>query len=207
MKKIVRLTESELKNIVEQSVRRAITEGAVNEYGWKDFRNDALMAGGLGAAGLATVGGNAYLHDDEPEVNPEQQEINQAVTDEFGSPQGKLPADTIGWKEANGYYEGKIARAVTESISNLMNEISYDTISSAADKAEYKVDDMEHDYGKNSYVAAKARRQLGNFKKKQADDFTTASDNRKATMQKNDKDRHNGKRTYTNGVGWRTAKS
>ena len=102
---------------------------------------------------------------------------------------------------------GKIARAVTESISNLMNEISYDTISSAADKAEYKVDDMEHDYGKNSYVAAKARKQLGNFKKKQADDFTTASDNRKATMQKNDKDRHNGKRTYTSGVGWRTAKS
>jgi hypothetical protein len=82
------------------------------------------MAGGLGAAGLATVGGNAYLHDDEPEVNPEQQEINQAVTDEFGSPQGKLPADTIGWKEANGYYEGKIARSVTESINSLMKENS-----------------------------------------------------------------------------------
>jgi hypothetical protein len=38
MKQVIRLTESDLKNIVEKSVRRAIKEGAINEYGWKEFR-------------------------------------------------------------------------------------------------------------------------------------------------------------------------
>ena len=123
MKQVIRLTESDLKNIVEETVKRAIKEGAVNEYGWKDFRNDALMAGGIGAAGAGAIAGNAYLHGDDPEINPEQQEINQAVTDEFGSPQGKLQNDTIGWEEANKMYprENRIARAVTESIIRLMN--------------------------------------------------------------------------------------
>jgi hypothetical protein len=122
MKKIVRLTESELKNIVEKSVRRAIKEGAVNEkYGLKDFGKDVAFAGGLGAAGAAGLAGNAIYNSDEPEVDPQQQEINAAVTDEFGSPQGKiptqaeLPPDTRSWTGEN-----RIRRAVTESIKNLL---------------------------------------------------------------------------------------
>lgn len=122
MKKVIRLTESELNNIVEKSVRRAIKEGAVNEYGLKDLRNDALLGGGIAAASLGAVAGNAYLHDDEQEVNPKQQEINQAVADEFGSPQGKLPKDTISWNRANGLPESCIRRAVMESIKKLMRE-------------------------------------------------------------------------------------
>lgn len=121
MKKIVRLTESELKNIVEKSVRRAIKEGAVNEYGLKDFGKDAALVGGLGAAGAAGLAGNAIYNSDEPEVDPQQQEINAAVADEFGSPQGRiptqneLPPDTRSWTGEN-----RIRRAVRESIMNLM---------------------------------------------------------------------------------------
>jgi hypothetical protein len=137
MKKIVRLTESELKNIVEKSVRRAIKEGAVNEYGLKDFGRDAAFAGGLGLAGAGTLAGNAYLHGEDPEIDPQQQEINQAVTDEFGSPQGKLPNDTINFDDArrdprlNGYHvdssisnklESRIRGAVMESLIGLMRE-------------------------------------------------------------------------------------
>ena len=139
MKKIVRLTESELKNIVEKSVRRAIKEGAINEYGLKDFGRDAAFAGGLGLAGAGTLAGNAYLHGEDPEIDPQQQEINQAVTDEFGSPQGKVPNDTINFDDArrnpiehsvsnrlydypkDGTNEARIRRAVMESIKKLMD--------------------------------------------------------------------------------------
>lgn len=136
MKKIVRLTESELKNIVEKSVRRAIKEGAVNEYGLKDFGRDAAFAGGLGLAGAGTLAGNAYLHGEDPEIDPQQQEINQAVTDEFGSPQGKLPNDTINFDDArrnpiehgvsnrlyDKKFESRIRGAVMESLIGLMRE-------------------------------------------------------------------------------------
>ena len=126
MKKIVRLTESELKNIVEKSVRRAIKEGAVNEYGLKDFGKDALMVGGLGAAGAAGLAGNAIYNSDEPEVNPEQQEINMQTKKGLGQnalEPGGMPDDsTISWEDAinNPMHENRIRRAVRESIMNLM---------------------------------------------------------------------------------------
>jgi hypothetical protein len=126
MKKIVRLTESELKNIVEKSVRRAIKEGAVDEYGLKDFGKDALMAGGLGAAGAAGLAGNALYNSDEPEINPEQQEINMQTKQGLGQnvlePGGMPDNDTISWEDAinNPMHENRIRRAVRESIMNLM---------------------------------------------------------------------------------------
>ncbi len=140
MKKIVRLTESELKNIVETSVRRAIKEGAVNEYGLKDFGKDLAFAGGLGLAGAATVAGNEYLNGDKPEVNPQQQMINQQVKDGLGQhvlePGGEQDEKTINFDDArrdpklNNYHidpsisnrlESRIRGAVMESIKKLMN--------------------------------------------------------------------------------------
>jgi len=123
MKKIVRLTESELKNIVETSVRRAIKEGAVNE-GWGKDLAKVAGAGALGAAGMVGMAGaGAYDDQFEPKPTPSELGIKQAVSDEFGSPQGKpLPKDTIGWEEANRIPESRIRRAVMESIKNLMNE-------------------------------------------------------------------------------------
>ena len=134
MKKIVRLTESELNRIVERSVRRAINEGAINEGTVGDIAKGVAI--GLPLT-FGTVAGNEYLHKDDPEINPQQQEINQAVTDEFGSPQGKLPNDTINFDDArrdprlNNYHvdssisnklESRIRRAVMESLAGLMKE-------------------------------------------------------------------------------------
>lgn len=134
MKKIVRLTESELNRIVERSVRRAINEGVVNEANWKNIAAAAasvpLMYGGMVA--------HDKVHENDPEIDPQQREINQAVTDEFGSPQGKLPNDTtINFDDArrdprlNNYHvdssisnklESRIRGAVMESIKRLMKE-------------------------------------------------------------------------------------
>ena len=120
MKKIIRLTESELNKIVEASVKRTINEGAINEYGIKDFGKDAALVGAVGATTLGGMAGNAYFNDDDY-IDPEQQEINQAVEDEFGSVQGKLPNDTIGWEEAQSLRrESRIHRAIMESIRHIL---------------------------------------------------------------------------------------
>ena len=205
MKKIVRLTESELKNIVRNSVKRAINEHEVNEYSMKQFRNDAAATLGAGALGLGTLAGNAYIHQDDQDANPEQQEMNQPVADEFGSVQGKLPNDTIGWEEANkDKFESLISKAVMESVDRLMNEISDDTIKSAAEKAMSKKYDAEQKYGKNSYPVAHAKAQMDKFNHAYNNRFNAANDAKKARMTKNNYDRKEGTRAYKNGIGWRT---
>lgn len=130
MKKIVRLTESELKNIVENSVKRAIKEGAVEE-GWG--KNLALGGAlGLGAAGV--LGTENPISDRFDQQFADQEEVGRAFPEdraEYGdelNPQGKLPADTIGWEEANGRFESRIAKAVMESIQNLMKESGVDKL-------------------------------------------------------------------------------
>ena len=132
MKKIVRLTESELKNIVEKSVRRAIKEGAVDEGRFGDIMKGAGQVGagiGLGLAGLA---GNALYNSDEQDVNPDQQKINTQVKQGLGQnalePGGTPDDKTISWEDAinnpmddnNPMGENRIRRAVRESIMNLM---------------------------------------------------------------------------------------
>ena len=121
MKKTIRLTESELNRIVENSVRRIINESTINEYGLKDFGKDAALAGAIGTATLGSAIGNAYINDDD-EIDPQQQELNREVEREFGSAQGKLPNDTIGWEEAQRLKtESRIHRAIMESIRNLLS--------------------------------------------------------------------------------------
>ena len=127
MKKIVRLTESELKNIVETSVKRAIQEGAINEGFGKDMLKTAAMGGGLGLGMVGAAGAGAF--DSDPLLNEPQGAFPEDKA-EFGDrlkpansipSQDELPADTIGWKKAN-HMESRIRRAVMESIMNLMNE-------------------------------------------------------------------------------------
>ena len=125
MKQIIRLTESDLNKIVEEVVRRSIKEDTVNEYGMKDFGKDMLGLGlGAGAFG-GTLYGNAALHQDDPEIDPQQAEINQTVKDELGqnalSPRGSMPNDTISWEKANRF-ESVISKAITESINKLIND-------------------------------------------------------------------------------------
>ena len=125
MKQVIRLTESDLKNIVEKSVRRAIKDGVLTEEtlneGLKDKAIElAKMAGvsvAIAASWLAALGLGAFDNDPLIKQNDQQIEINKAVADEFGSAQGKTPNDTISWKS-----ESRIRRAVMESIKKLMRE-------------------------------------------------------------------------------------
>ena len=123
MKKIVRLTESELKDIVERSVRRAINEGAVDES-WKDIAKTAALGTGLGAATAGVLGTENPISDRMEQQFANRDEIGRAFPEdreEFGdklNPQKPLPADTIGWP---GVHESRIRRAVMESIKKLMN--------------------------------------------------------------------------------------
>lgn len=117
MKQIVRLTESELKNIVEASVRRAIKEGAVDEGKFgnaiKSGLKTAAVAGGIGAA---TIGGNAALHSDDNDDYIRDKNAKRIEA------QMKQIPDTISKGDiATGKFESRIRGAVMESIKKLMN--------------------------------------------------------------------------------------
>lgn len=207
MRKIIRLNENDLENIVKNVARRAIKENIDNEYNLKDFGKDALGFGlGAGAFGGA-VAGNAYLHGDDPDIDPEQAAINQTVKDDLGQdvlkPQHDLPNDTISWEKANRF-ENRISRAITESINSILNEISTDTIDSASDKADKKVGNAFRKYGPNNPITKRAREQKKKFSDEWNKEYTKGNDARKARLEKNREDRKNGKRTYQNGAGWRT---
>jgi hypothetical protein len=209
MKNIIRINENDLQRMVENSVRRALKEGAVNEYGLKDFGRDAAFAGGIGAAGAAGLAGNALYNYDEPEIDPQQQEINASVADEFGSPQGRipsqneLPSNTISWEKAN-QFEGKLNRAITESITNFINELSSDTRDEARAKAQKKYIANNSKYGPNAPRTQQARSQFNKFADSVDSEYYKGNTAKKARMDKNKEDRKTGKRTYVSGKGWRT---
>ena len=122
MKKIVRLTESELNRIVERSVRRAINEGTVNEVDWKGVRN--TVGAGIGAGLLTTGAAAAGAFDDDPLFN-DPQGADQEVVDFLGDNEyenEELP-DTIHFDDVrrDSKFESRIKGAVMESINKLMN--------------------------------------------------------------------------------------
>ena len=116
MKRIVRLTESELKNIVEASVRRAIKEGAVDEGWGKDMLKTAAIGGGLGL-GMAGAAGAGVYDDQMDDIDRNSRAFPEDRV-EYGDrlkPQSELPSDTISWEKAN-QFEGRVNRAIAESI-------------------------------------------------------------------------------------------
>ena len=206
MKKPIRITESDLQRMVENSVRRALKEGTVDE-GWG--KTAALGAGlGLGAAGL--VGTDNPVSRGLDRQFADQEEIGRAFPEdreEFGDelgPQKPLSPDTISWEKATGIGEGKINKAITESITNFINELSTDTIDSAREKAEEKYKNISRKNGACSPMGQHAKAQADKFKKAYADEYVKGNTARKARMDKNQEDRHSGKRTYIKGKGWRT---
>jgi len=123
MKKIVRLTESELNRIVERSVRRAINEGTLNEVNWKDVRN--TVGAGIGAGLLTTGAAAAGAFDDDPLFN-DPQGADQEVVDFLGDNEyenEELPNDTIHFDDVrrDSKFESRIKGAVMESIKKLIN--------------------------------------------------------------------------------------
>lgn len=123
MTQLIRLTESDLHKIVEETVRRTVDEG---------WGKDALKTAGIGAAfGLGAAG---TLATDNPISRgldrqfADQEEVGRAFPEdraEFGkalSPRGNAEDNTISWEKAN-QFEGKIRMAVMESINKIISEM------------------------------------------------------------------------------------
>jgi len=122
MAQIIRITESDLHKIVEETVKRTVDEG---------WGKDALKTVGLGAAlGLGAAG---TLATDNPISRSldrqfaDQEEVGRAFPEdraEFGkalSPRGSTEDNTISWEKANRF-EGKISKAIIESINKYLKE-------------------------------------------------------------------------------------
>lgn len=209
MRKPIRITESDLQRMVKNSVRRALKEEAVDE-GLKDWGRTAALGAGLGAAAAGAVGTDNPISRGLDRQFADQEEVGRAFPEdreEFGdelAPQSSLPSDTISWEKANGIGEGRINRAITESIRRFINELSTDTIDVASDKASRKYLNASAKYGDNSPRTRRAKEQSHKFANAWIDEYVKGNDARKARLDKNREDRQNGKRTYVKGKGWRT---
>ena len=132
-KKIIRLTESELKNIVEASVKRTINEGLITE----DMITEGSLAKKLAlylglpvmtvAAALADIGFGGPLSTGAERRYQEIQKNSQAFPEdrEFlhnNDSTATFRAEEPPVKKANGLPESRIKKAVTESIRKMMTE-------------------------------------------------------------------------------------
>ena len=124
MKKIVRLTESELKNIVETSVRRAIQEGAIDEGKVGDaarkvgkaVKSGVKSAAITGAIVGSTVAGHEALNKGNNDDHTRDKNAKRIEA------QMKQIPDTISKGDiATGKFESRIRGAVMESIKKLMS--------------------------------------------------------------------------------------
>lgn len=164
MTQIIRLTESDLHKIVEETVRRTVDEG---------WGKDALKTAGLGAAlGLGAAG---TIATDNPISRgldrqfADQEEVGRAFPEdraEFGdalSPRGNAEDNTISWEKAN-QFEGKISKAITESINNMVEGIMgdmWDGMKRGAYKMTHRPEAMA-DYDKRNADSERIRNNYAN---------------------------------------------
>lgn len=123
-KQLIRLTEEDLNKIVENSVRRAM----MNEYGLKD----ALKFGAAATIGTAAMATDNPLSRGIDRQFADQEEMGRASQvdrDEMkrnryldGLEKDGINTKTISWNDAN-QFEGKVSRAITESIDNFVNNL------------------------------------------------------------------------------------
>lgn len=99
--------------------------------------------------------------------------------------------------------ESRVNRIISETISNLINELSTDTIDSAKNKGCDKYEKAYRTYGECDPRTKKAESQYLKFKGKWDEDFANGNTTRKARMLSNREKRQKGERTYVNGKGWR----
>ena len=133
MKQIVRLTESELKNIVEASVRRAIKEGVVEgmvNEGLKDKALEVAKVLGISLtmalALLADFGNGGPISKALERQAAEQAEAGRAFPEDKAEYRGLLNPGGGASNDStavNSVPESRIRGAVMESIKKLMNEV------------------------------------------------------------------------------------
>ena len=206
-KNLIRLTESDLHKIVENSVRRAVKEGALNE-GLKDWGKTAALGAGLGAAAAGVVGTDNPVSrglDRQYQDYEENMSARPEDREEFGDDLKPMSQRQIKDPKTRSWTgENKINRAITESIRKFINEISTDTRDEASKKAFKKYLDNEYKHGKSDPRTQHAKDQYDTFANSYEDEFKNGNTAKKARMSKNKEDRESGKRTYVKGKGWRT---
>ena len=209
MRKPIRITESDLQRMVENSVKRALKEEAIDE-GLKDWGRTAALGAGLGAAAAGVVGTDNHISRGLDRQFADQEEVGRAFPEdraEFGDelgPQKTLSPDTISWEKANGIGEGRINRAITESIRRFINELSTDTRDEARKKAFRNFTKNSEKYGNADPRTQHAKDQYNTFANSYEQEYYKGNTAKKARMDKNREDRESGKRTYVKGKGWRT---
>lgn len=134
MKKIVRLTESELKNIVEASVKRTINEGLLTEEMLNENSFAKKLALYLGLPVATVVGALTAIGTDNPVSRglenqyQQAQQNSQAYPEDTEERQRNTDIDSF-YKDLNDdgvdttnikFDESRVKRAVTESLIRLM---------------------------------------------------------------------------------------
>lgn len=132
-KQLIRITEEDLNKMVENSVRRALKEGNINEYGFKDGMKDLgkfALAGGIGTAALATDnplsrGIDRQFADQEQmgrasQVDRDEMERNRYLD---GLEKDGIDTKTISWNDANQFESKIVNKAITESINDFVNNV------------------------------------------------------------------------------------
>ena len=99
--------------------------------------------------------------------------------------------------------ESRVNRIISETISNLINELSTDTIDSAKNKGWDKYEKAYRTYGERDPRTKHAESQYQKFKGKWDEDFANGNTARRARMLGNREKRQKGERTYVSGKGWR----
>ena len=132
MKKAIRITESELKNIIRVSVEKAINENQqLQEFDLKKAAKNVALDGALAATIIGTPIANDYYHrNDKPSEYMQMMkgETSKALKAAKASKAklAKEKNDTISWKDANKKspkFESILAKVVNESIHNYINNI------------------------------------------------------------------------------------
>ena len=207
MKKPIRISESDLHKIVENSVRRAIKEGALNE-GLKDWGKTAALGAGLGAAAAGVVGTDNPVSrglDRQYQDYEENMSARPEDREEFGDDLKPMSQRQIKDPKTRSWTgENKINRAITESIRRFINELSSDTRDEARKKAFRKYTDNSEKYGNTDPRTRHAKDQYNTFANSYELEYYRGNTAKKARMDKNKEDRESGKRTYVKGKGWRT---
>lgn len=132
-KQLIRITEEDLNKMVENSVRRALKEGNINEYGFRDGMKDLGkfgLAAGLGTAAMVTDnplsrGIDRQFADQEQmgrasQVDRDEMERNRYLD---GLEKDGIDTKTISWNDANQFENKIVSKAITESINNFVNDV------------------------------------------------------------------------------------